>query len=201
VSLRVYISAPTAALRAGLQAMLAGPGIELLGSATMPNQQAIAADVLVFAEPTQLDDAWWAGAGDVPPGVVLLSEDPHAAIRLRNMAVRGWALISADAGADELHAAVVAAGQGLVLLPRELADSLFQQRVPVGEPAEEPLTVREHEVLELLSQGLPNKLIARELQISEHTVKFHVSAIFAKLGATSRTEAVSRGARRGLISL
>ncbi len=201
MKLQVYISAPTAALRAGLQAMLIDSGITLLGSAARPDQQAIAADVLVFAELAQLDDAWWAGAGDVPPGVVLLSEDPHAAMRLRDLPVRGWALISVDADAGELQAAVSAAGQGLVLLPRELADSLLQQRLPAGDPPAEPLTAREYEVLALLSQGLPNKLIARELQISEHTVKFHVSAIFAKLGATSRTEAVSRGARRGLISL
>jgi DNA-binding CsgD family transcriptional regulator len=66
---------------------------------------------------------------------------------------------------------------------------------------DEALTSREREVLELLSQGLPNKLIARRLQISEHTVKFHVSSIYAKLGATSRTDAVSRGVRRGLITL
>jgi DNA-binding NarL/FixJ family response regulator len=65
----------------------------------------------------------------------------------------------------------------------------------------EALTVREREVLELLSRGLPNKLIARRLQISEHTVKFHVSSIYAKLGATSRTDAVSRGVRRGLITI
>ncbi|HEY6285481.1 MAG TPA: response regulator transcription factor, partial [Ktedonobacteraceae bacterium] len=66
---------------------------------------------------------------------------------------------------------------------------------------DEALTGREREVLELLSQGLPNKLIARRLQISEHTVKFHVSSIYAKLGASSRTDAVSRGVRRGLITL
>ena len=66
---------------------------------------------------------------------------------------------------------------------------------------DEPLTTRELEVLELLSQGLPNKQIARRLQISEHTVKFHVSSIYAKLGASSRTEAVGRGARAGLITL
>jgi DNA-binding NarL/FixJ family response regulator len=65
----------------------------------------------------------------------------------------------------------------------------------------EALTAREREVLELLSRGLPNKLIARRLQISEHTVKFHVSSIYAKLGASSRTDAVSRGVRRGLITL
>jgi DNA-binding NarL/FixJ family response regulator len=52
-----------------------------------------------------------------------------------------------------------------------------------------------------MSQGLPNKQIARALQISEHTVKFHISAIFAKLGAASRTDAVGRAARQGLIAL
>ncbi len=66
---------------------------------------------------------------------------------------------------------------------------------------DEALTAREREVLELLSRGLPNKLIAHRLQISEHTVKFHVSSIYAKLGASSRTDAVSRGVRRGLITL
>ena len=66
---------------------------------------------------------------------------------------------------------------------------------------DESLTAREREVLELLSRGLPNKLIARRLQISEHTVKFHVSSIYAKLGASSRTDAVSRGVRRGFITL
>jgi DNA-binding NarL/FixJ family response regulator len=63
------------------------------------------------------------------------------------------------------------------------------------------LTGREQEVLQLLSQGLSNKLIARQLQISEHTVKFHVSALYTKLEASSRTEAISRGARLGLITL
>jgi DNA-binding CsgD family transcriptional regulator len=80
----------------------------------------------------------------------------------------------------------------------------------IGEPAvvgaartvtEDPLTAREHEVLGLLAEGLPNKRIARQLGISEHTVKFHVSSVFAKLGAQSRAEAVSIGARNGLISL
>jgi DNA-binding NarL/FixJ family response regulator len=68
------------------------------------------------------------------------------------------------------------------------------------EEAEE-LTEREGEVLQLLAQGLANKQIALSLEISEHTVKFHVSSIYAKLGVTNRTEAVRRGARLGLIVL
>jgi DNA-binding NarL/FixJ family response regulator len=65
----------------------------------------------------------------------------------------------------------------------------------------EPLTERETEVLELLALGLPNKTIAQRLRISEHTAKFHVGSIMAKLGAASRTEAVALAARRGLLVL
>jgi DNA-binding NarL/FixJ family response regulator len=66
---------------------------------------------------------------------------------------------------------------------------------------EEPLTPREIQVLELLAEGLPNKAIATRLQISDQTVKFHVSSISGKLGAANRTDAVRRAVRRGLITL
>jgi DNA-binding NarL/FixJ family response regulator len=65
----------------------------------------------------------------------------------------------------------------------------------------EPLTAREVQVLELLAEGLPNKSIAERLGISDQTVKFHVSSISGKLGATNRTDAVRRAVRRGLITL
>jgi DNA-binding NarL/FixJ family response regulator len=68
-------------------------------------------------------------------------------------------------------------------------------------PIYEALTTRELEVLEVLAEGLSNRAIAARLGISEHTVKFHVSSIFGKLGAENRTEAVLRGVRLGLISL
>jgi DNA-binding NarL/FixJ family response regulator len=69
------------------------------------------------------------------------------------------------------------------------------------EAFDEPLTPREIEVLELLAEGLPNKAIAERLQISDQTVKFHVSSISGKLGAANRTDAVRRAVRRGLITL
>ena len=69
------------------------------------------------------------------------------------------------------------------------------------EAFEEPLTARELQVLALLAEGLPNKAIAGRLGISDQTVKFHVAAIIAKLGAANRTEAVRLGVRRGLIAL
>jgi DNA-binding NarL/FixJ family response regulator len=65
----------------------------------------------------------------------------------------------------------------------------------------EPLTAREREVLQLMAQGMANKSIARELAISEHTVKFHVNAILSKFGAQSRTEAVVIASRAGLVLL
>jgi DNA-binding NarL/FixJ family response regulator len=70
-----------------------------------------------------------------------------------------------------------------------------------AEPLIEPLTGREVEVLQLISRGLANKQIALELTISEHTVKFHLSSLYAKLGVSSRTEAVRAGMQRGLITL
>jgi DNA-binding CsgD family transcriptional regulator len=65
----------------------------------------------------------------------------------------------------------------------------------------EPLTTREHEVLALLAEGLPNKAIAHALGISDQTVKFHVAAIIGKLGASNRTDAVRRAIRRGLVAV
>src|SRR5216683_2649955 len=65
----------------------------------------------------------------------------------------------------------------------------------------EPLTRREREVLQMLAAGLANKEIAARLAISDHTVKFHVASILGKLGASTRTEAVSAGIRRGLVLL
>jgi DNA-binding NarL/FixJ family response regulator len=65
----------------------------------------------------------------------------------------------------------------------------------------DPLTPREQEVLQLLAEGLPNKVIAQRLTISEHTVKFHINAILGKLGAQSRTDAVVRATRSGLLLL
>ena len=84
-------------------------------------------------------------------------------------------------------------------------EALFTPRMQdgelTGEAPLESLTERELHVLQLLAQGLANKQIALALGISEHTVKFHVSGIYAKLGAASRTEAVRMGVRQGLITL
>jgi DNA-binding CsgD family transcriptional regulator len=120
----------------------------------------------------------------------------------------GFGALQRDATGEEIVAAITAAAGGLLTLDRRLAGDLFvtSEHSPVPTPgrladAEEPLTARELEVLQLLAEGLPNKRIAAQLHISEHTAKFHVSAILLKLGAASRTETVTLAARRGLLIL
>jgi DNA-binding NarL/FixJ family response regulator len=96
----------------------------------------------------------------------------------------------------------VAAG-GSLLAPVAASTVLRRMRgdaTPAG-GGPPPLTPRERAVLEQLARGLGNKQIAAALGISERTVKFHVSAIFTKLGATNRTEAVTRAAQAGLVTL
>lgn len=112
-----------------------------------------------------------------------------------------------DATPEEIAAALGAVAGGLITLDRRFAPMLLQPTIPLA-PApehltgpEEPLTARELEVLQLLAEGLPNKIIATRLHITEHTAKFHVSSILLKLGAASRTEAVTTAARRGLLML
>jgi DNA-binding NarL/FixJ family response regulator len=86
--------------------------------------------------------------------------------------------------------------------PRQTGRGEFHDRLDVTDRVkEEPLTPREIQVLELVAEGLPNKAIAARLDISDQTVKFHVSSICGKLGAANRTDAVRRALRRGLITL
>jgi NarL family two-component system response regulator YdfI len=114
------------------------------------------------------------------------------------------AILPVGASAGEIVAAIRAAAMGLVVLAPELVEDVFVPssrtsivpRVPL-----QALTAREVEVLEMLALGLGNKAIAARLGISEHTVKFHLSSIFTKLDASSRTQAVAMGVRLGLILL
>jgi len=137
--------------------------------------------------------------------VVAVTDDERALRMLRGLPLRGWAIVGRDAPAADLRAATVAAARGFTILPAPVAARLLPARDPgPAAPDEGPgdaLTPREREVLELLAHGLSNRRIADALAISEHTAKFHVAAVCAKLGAASRTEAVSRGVRRGLITL
>ena len=98
-------------------------------------------------------------------------------------------------------AALAALAEGRPVLRKPLPDQFLDGPAASFEELSEPLTARESQVLGLLGGGLSNKMIARELHISEHTVKFHISSLYSKLGVSNRAEAVSQGARHGLLSL
>jgi DNA-binding NarL/FixJ family response regulator len=85
--------------------------------------------------------------------------------------------------------------------PGEQAAATVVARDPRGMPDDIALTQRELDVLALMAEGSSNKMIARQLNISVHTVKFHVGSLLDKLDATGRTDAVAHTARRGVIDL
>jgi two-component system nitrate/nitrite response regulator NarL len=140
---------------------------------------------------------------DSPRAAVILSDDPSQPAQLARAGLRGWACLARDVDAEQLDLAVRSAEAGLVLLDLPLAANSLALPVTIATPVplSEPLTARELQVLQLVAQGLPNKGIARRLGISENTAKFHVASLCGKLGASSRTEAVTLAARRGLIIL
>jgi DNA-binding NarL/FixJ family response regulator len=102
-----------------------------------------------------------------------------------------------DAEHDEIIRGVLAAAAGdAPLAPRAAREMLTERAQPQDGP---DLSARELEVLRLVARGLPNKLIARELEISEKTVKAHLTSVFSQLGVTDRTQA-ALWAQRNLIS-
>jgi DNA-binding NarL/FixJ family response regulator len=114
------------------------------------------------------------------------------------------AILGRDADPNDLQLAVQAAEAGFVLLhPTSVRGLIMDSLAPEmnDDGMTEELTMRESEVLRLVSMGLGNKEVAVRLAISEHTVKFHISSVLGKLHATSRTEAVSLGIRKGLIPI
>jgi NarL family two-component system response regulator YdfI len=149
-------------------------------------------------------DAVLAGVRDTAGvGVVVLADAPRRVLgeaALPRGLIR--AVLPRDATSGEIRAAIDAVAAGLVALHPEALEPL-RRRTPVPTRAEpdpaQPLTAREIEVLGMLAEGLGNKIIAARLGISTHTAKFHVASIMAKLGAGSRTEAVTIGMRRGLV--
>jgi len=209
--IRVFIIAPTPMMRAGLRTMLTTEEMQVVGEASTPAEfTSVLAeiDVVVVADEELLAGLQRAVTERGMPALVVLSSNNTRLLPLLNtLSPHGWGVVPADASTAQLQTAVSAAAQELIVLSTTQAEHMLEQHLAVEFSnidtalPDEALTTREREVLELVSRGLPNKLIARRLQISEHTVKFHVSSVYAKLGATSRTDAVSRGVRRGLITL
>jgi DNA-binding NarL/FixJ family response regulator len=207
--MRIFILAPTPMMQAGLHSLLTSNEIQIVGTSAQPgalSEVTTDIDVVVVADELLLEELVPTLANTPMVALVLLTNNEERMLsRLRALDVRGWGMVPLDASALQLQAAVQAVAQELVILPKIHVQRLYDNRVLTAvrdyEQLDETLTAREHEVLELVGQGLSNKLIARQLQISEHTVKFHVSSISSKLGASSRTDAVRLGLRHGLITL
>lgn len=202
--IRVTVVSPNPALRIGLRELLGDvPEIDVVGEATDLNEFEllnIGTEVLVLASVSDLPEM-----GDDIPAVLLLTDNPDDAQILVSNSTGAWGVLSPNASEDELAAAVRALGEGLWVGAQALVRGLMRKSPRVelvsGEELLEPLTARETEVLQMIAQGLANKQVALALEISEHTVKFHLSSLYAKLNVSSRTEAVRAGLSLGLISL
>jgi len=211
--IRVFIVAASPLVRASLESLLKTRNVEVVGTA--PNFDSLAdqwsdaeADIVLVealnGQFEQMIDSLAGSQLSSEATIVVLSE--HSEPRWFAEALRAGvrAILPGNISLDELIAGLEAAAAGLIALHPAEVDRMFPAAEPVSSPLAEliePLTPRESEVLQMLASGLANKEIAARLAISEHTVKFHVASILGKLGAASRTEAVSLGIRRGLVLL
>jgi DNA-binding CsgD family transcriptional regulator len=140
--------------------------------------------------------------------VAVCAADDATCQRLAALLAQGRIRVVGSASDPEALQALLAKtpSDTLLLLSREQLDALLRSDpgASVTDPVardDAALTPRELDVLAALADGAPNKMIARRLGISFHTVKFHVASILDKLDADSRTEAVAEAARRGLVML
>jgi DNA-binding NarL/FixJ family response regulator len=202
--IRVFIVARSAAEQEQLRSRAASTDIAVVGAAeSLDAAGAAPADVLIVSDFRLLAD----GASGTPARAIVWTDDESALERVRRSALVSWGVVSRTASRPQLQAAVVAVANGLCVMSPETAEEAS------GETAEEidddtdrlaldePLTGRERDVLDMASRGLSNREIGAALGISEHTAKFHLAAIYGKLGVSTRTAAVRRGLRKGIIRI
>jgi DNA-binding NarL/FixJ family response regulator len=203
----VVILSPNLLLRMGLREMLrAIAGVVVTGEASSLHELGeieAEAEVIVMASASE---SWFEPNSFLlsQQAILLLSDEPAL---VNALIARGglWGVLPPDPSQEELSASLQAMHRGLAVLPAHLASQIWRDTNRANhlmrEKLADPLTPREIEILGLIAQGLANKQIAGQLRISEHTVKFHLSSLYAKLGANSRTEAVRVGMLQGLIGI
>jgi two-component system, NarL family, response regulator YdfI len=210
---RVVIGARSAVVRTTLVAVLAdNPAFQVIGSFSVDKAFAqledLQPDVVLLDIDSPVDDAMsiaLESLGEPPSAtLVILTDDVEkfwAADAVRS-GVR--AILPREAKPEEIFAAIQATIAGLVVIHPDALESLLStdpEKQSEFDSSDQILTPREIEVLRMIAEGMGNKEIASKLGISDHTVKFHISSTFAKLGAANRAEAVTLGIRRGLIML
>lgn len=202
-AVRVMVAAGVPALRAGFTALLSRePRLQPVETSPGDDEPP---DAIVIDAGSLEPDAVEALGERYPQAalVVIGGEAEHA--RWQDEAP--IALLSERSDGPQIAAAIHAVRAGLTVISSDLMPALAAaspdprpgQPVPVSDLG--LLTSRERQVLDLVANGYPNKTIAHELGISEHTAKFHVGSVLAKLGAASRTEAVTIATRRGILTV
>jgi len=207
--LRVLIVSANPLARGGLAALLEGMArMKMVGSASAAEAASLAGQLLPNVvlldagdgEVEELDQI--ARLASSQPGLPIVALATDQGALAQALAFGASALLPVAVDPETLAAALLASARGLAAIPRqELATLLPQEErvdLAVNAPTE-TLTPREQEVLQLMARGLTNRQIARRLQISEHTVKFHAGAVLGKLNARSRAEAVARAIGLGWI--
>ena len=208
--IRVLIGARSEVVRAGLTSLLtADPRFQVVGTFSIDDLtrvEDLQPEVVLLDLDSPSDESWLAaiqsGGAPVNSSLMILTEDPESlAVDVLGSGLR--AILPRYATPEEIIAAIQAAATGLVALHPDIFDSMLSRIRPGQQseldPSGQILTPREIEVLRMIAEGLGNKEIASKLSISDHTVKFHISSIFAKLSASNRAEAVTLGIRHGLI--
>jgi DNA-binding NarL/FixJ family response regulator len=200
--------------RAGLATLLAAePGCDIVAQMSLTDWLADlqSAEAVSDWPQAQLDGVVWDAGWELPVAlpdeepfplpVVALLPDETAVPHLWSLGIR--AMLRRDAPAASIVAAMQAALHSVAALDPDFVTAVLPDAaiLPDTLPEFTELTPRESEVLYLLAEGLTNKAIAQRLEISDHTVKFHVNAILGKLNAQSRTEAVVQATRLGLLRL
>lgn len=163
--------------------------------------QPLAPDVIIVVMATDDTTLQRAISSWDTAALVMLGGDPSLALRVSP--ARSLAVLGIETEASPLAAAIHAVAAGLTVVDPTMLDPERGLgggiRRSAADRDGDVLTPRERQVLALVAAGLPNKTIAMELGISEHTAKFHVGSLLTKLGAASRTEAVTLAARRGIL--
>jgi DNA-binding NarL/FixJ family response regulator len=202
--LRVLVVSLDRLSRAGLASVLdQQPGLTVVGQVSGDEDSFLPADV--YDPDVIVWDVSWETVSashnlgllsENSPSVLALAATSDQAGQARKAGAQ--TVLGRNSSPEALAAALVALSHGL-----QVTDpALSREAGPIsGSEGVSPLTPRENDVLRLLADGLPNKGVASRLEVSEHTVKFHVNSIMGKLNAQNRTEAVTLATRLGLLPL
>jgi two-component system, NarL family, response regulator YdfI len=181
-----------------LAVTVAAPGVPLAEQVEDGRPDVV---LLELVDPRAVDWLRDSDASAPPPAILVLADRPRSALGAEWLRTGSRAVLPSHVSTAAIVAAIEAIATGLVVLHPETVPGGKPKSSALRGAASTPLSPRELEVLGMMADGLGNKIIAARLGISLHTVKFHVASIFAKLGAESRTEAVTNGVRQGLLMI